>query len=411
MRAVEWTVAVGALFLLSNALDQALHSLSPAAGHLPLARAILIPAFAAAALLLVRARRQAVPAAAAGWPVLLVVGLAAASFLWSTDRAETVRWIGGLLGTTGVGLFLAVRFDRDEQLLAVCAALGIAAIASAIVLVGWPEFATRLTIRGGVWVGLFEENNLFGRAMSLCALASFVLAMTRRDWRAVGIAVGTLATLLLLGSRSLTGLLVASACLLAIGAMRYLRRDRPIRWRGALFAAALFGAALVAQGDITTGWERESSLTGRIPMWRVVLARARERPWLGHGYATFWPRAQELPRDASLPNKWPLRHPHNGFLHLFFELGLVGLLAFLVPFLFLLWSAFWQTWAGAPYWWPLAYLLFLALSNLTESGLLGHKIFWALYIAVAVSQCAGRDRAQPAGSTADRHTGTPAHPP
>jgi EamA domain-containing membrane protein RarD len=39
--------------------------------------------------------------------------------------------------------------------------------------------------------------------------------------------------------------------------------------------------------------------------------------------------------------------------------------------------------------WPFAYLLFLALSNVAESDLLRHKIFWALYVALAVNLLGG----------------------
>ena len=52
-RALEWFIAIGALFVLSDALDRAFHSVSSATASVPLARAIVIPFFAAALLVLV----------------------------------------------------------------------------------------------------------------------------------------------------------------------------------------------------------------------------------------------------------------------------------------------------------------------------------------------------------------------
>jgi O-antigen ligase len=121
----------------------------------------------------------------------------------------------------------------------------------------------------------------------------------------------------------------------------------------------------------------EPALSGRVALWDATLPAAERR--CRHGYATFWPRMQREPRPPSV-EQWPRRHPHNGFVQLFFELGTAGVLAFLLPYLLLLRRA---VAAGVSQLWPLAFLIFLFLSNLTETGLLGHKIFWALYVAVA----------------------------
>lgn len=432
-RWLEWFVAACSLFLLTDALDRALHAMPAAATGPPLARAILIPFFAAALLLLARDGRAAVAAATRAWPVMLPVVLAAASCLWSTDPPVTVRWVAGLVGTTLVGVFLAVRFDIDEQLEVVCAALGAAVVASAVALLLWPEVGSRATGRGLVWLGVFEENNLFGRVMSLAALAFFVLALEQSGWAAgpgremrsvvsaIGRTVGpvlessqrrelylvaaagfALSAVLLLGSRSLTARLVTATCLIATWVVVGLRRQgRAARRRvvAGTALALLLGAAVLVQtgGRVVPLLGRDASLTGRTKVWNLTLTMARERLWFGHGYATFWPRAQAVPQPVSPhPDRWPLRHPHNGFLELLFELGLVGVVVFLVPFLFVLRRALALSVAGRARLWPLAYLLFLAFSNVAESGLLRHKIFWALYVAVAVDLCGGAYAATPA---------------
>ena len=389
-RALEWFIAIGALFVLSDALDRAFHSVSSATASVPLARAIVIPFFAAALLVLVREGRAAAAAVAAAWPVLLLVGLAAASLLWSTDPSVTTRWIAGLMGTTAVGVFLAVRFDVDAQLEATCAALAAVLIVSAAALIFLPEIGTRFTSRGFAWLGAFEENNLFGRAMSLSALAFFVLALQRPRLRPVAIAGCAASAVAVVESRSLNALLVVCACVIAVAvAVRLRGMGRAARRRAlivATLAAAVVAGIVALSGDravVLAG--RDATLTGRTTLWRAVLQMSRERPWLGHGYGTFWPRAEvAIAAPPDRPKTWTPRHPHNGLLEILFELGTVGVLAFVVPFLLLLRCALALAVTRGASLWPLAYLLFLALGNIAESSLLRHKIFWALYVAVAV---------------------------
>jgi exopolysaccharide production protein ExoQ len=181
-------------------------------------------------------------------------------------------------------------------------------------------------------------------------------------------------------------------------------RGRPLRRRmiGAGVLAALLGTAvLVDNRDRVLAWlGRDASLSGRTALWAQALEMSAGRPWIGHGYATFWPRAQAAAARVSPRRGWPMRHPHNGFLEVLCELGLIGIAGLLVPFALLLRRALALSVAPRARYWPLAYLSFLALSNLTESDFLRHKIFWALYVALAVDLF-GRARG-PAAAHAQR---------
>jgi O-antigen ligase len=278
-----------------------------------------------------------------------------------------------------------------EQLEIVCAALGTAVLASAVVAILWPAVG----IRGGNWVGVFEENNLLGRAMGLSTLAFLVLALERRELRVIAGGGCAIAVMLLLESRSLTARLVAAGCLTALGALSLLRRGGGAPSRRTVVLAAL-AALLVASLAVHSGGagrtllERDATLSGRTRLWGRTLQMAGERMWFGHGYATFWPRAQAEPdRLSAGRTDRPVRHPHNGLLEILFELGLLGVLGFAIPFVLLLRRALSLPAAPAARLWPFAYLLFLALSSVAESDLLRHKIFWALYVALAVDLLGG----------------------
>jgi O-antigen ligase len=266
--------------------------------------------------------------------------------------------------------------------MAVTMALGLIVALNVIAMVAWPEATIRASQRGPNWAGVFEDNNLFGRIMSLAALACFVLALQRPDRRAIAVLGCIAAVVLLLGSRSLSAQGVAGACLLAVGLAHHRERGAALSGVGRFVMAALvvaIGVGVLMQSRVREAAVAEPALSGRVALWDATLSLAAERPLLGHGYATFWPRMQREPRPPSV-EQWPRRHPHNGFVQLFFELGTAGVLAFLLPYLLLLRRA---VAAGVSQLWPLAFLIFLFLSNLSETGLLGHKIFWALYVAVA----------------------------
>jgi exopolysaccharide production protein ExoQ len=73
----------------------------------------------------------------------------------------------------------------------------------------------------------------------------------------------------------------------------------------------LFG--LVSRGD------RDSSLTGRIPLWSFTVDMIGRRPLQGWGFATF---GTDLTRPAT--GTWIAPHAHNAWLNAAFETGLVG---------------------------------------------------------------------------------------
>ncbi|HFE65932.1 MAG TPA: O-antigen ligase domain-containing protein [Chloroflexi bacterium] len=74
----------------------------------------------------------------------------------------------------------------------------------------------------------------------------------------------------------------------------------------------------------------------RLAHWQAAVDMARENLWLGVGFGNYEPAYADY---ALLNWPYPLGHAHNYYLNLAAEVGVVGLLAYLV-----LWTAvFWQT--------------------------------------------------------------------
>jgi O-antigen ligase len=69
--------------------------------------------------------------------------------------------------------------------------------------------------------------------------------------------------------------------------------------------------------------EATAKLTGRIPLWEILLPEIGQRPWLGAGFAAFW-SPDKLLQIELLTGKSAVS-AHNGFLEEVLNTGIVGL--------------------------------------------------------------------------------------
>jgi len=160
----------------------------------------------------------------------------------------------------------------------------------------------------------------------------------------------------------------------------------------AILAAAgimCFLILLVDPTDLFAFLGRDATMSGRMEIWSAVLPKIMVHPWLGYGYSSFWlGMGGQASADLWSILGWPVPHSHNGFLDLTEELGIVGLCLFLTGLIVsfrrgLLWA---RTRTEMIALWPLAYISFMILFNLTESSILRQdNLFWVLYIATSVS--------------------------
>jgi O-antigen ligase len=183
----------------------------------------------------------------------------------------------------------------------------------------------------------------------------------------------------------------ALAALAAVAAATLLRAARV--WRRHATAILVSGTAvtivlvafLVLTNPGLSLMARSPTLSDRTTIWRAVMDCAIEAPWIGHGYGAFWPgpAGQQALALTRLP--YPIGQAHNGALELFAELGMSGLVLVLVPLGMFTAAAFRHALepGGHACIWPATYLVFFLASNAAESALLRHKVYWALYLAVA----------------------------
>jgi exopolysaccharide production protein ExoQ len=311
---------------------------------------------------------------------------ALASVAWSVEPGESLRRSLALVGTTIAGLYLAVRFEPKQQLKMIAWVIGLGAIASLVVVLALPSIGF---MPDGSMQGVYNLKNSLGRIMSLGAFCFALLALGERRHRAVRIVMFLLCCALLVLSKSATAVVVTMLML----ALLPLRKLIYLRARGLLAAAAILVPVMAAatfwaveySEDIFQVLGRTSSLSGRIPLWQLVMKSIDDRPIRGYGFTAFWSSweghrvSDTVNWDAAVP------HAHNGFLEVWLGLGLIGLALMLINLSrnFLLALRVARSHREIEYSWPLLLVVFTVLYNVTENSLLAvNAIPWIAYGAV-----------------------------
>ncbi len=149
------------------------------------------------------------------------------------------------------------------------------------------------------------------------------------------------------------------------------------------------GVVLVGNADLALAFlGRNATLTGRTELWHACLVSIMKRPLQGYGFDAFWlgMTGESALVDGSV--HWLVPTAHNGALDLLLSLGAVGLGLFLFAYSVCLRKSFQfyvrhQSHLRA---WPLAYLVFFLLYNITEvTEMEQNSIFMMLFAALAAT--------------------------
>lgn len=330
----------------------------------------------------------------------LVVAVAFFSVFWSEVPNETLRSTIVLVLSTLFGVYLAARYSLKEQIQLLAWALGIGALLSLTFAVALPSYgvmgmADILTSQDmfhtGAWKGVYVNKNALGRLMSLGSVVFLLLAKSSQKnrwvaWTGLVFCVG-----LVLCSTSKTALIVFLTIASLIPLFRTLRWNHTFALPFFIALALVGGAVAIlffSNAETILGtFGRDITLTGRTLLWTAVFYKISQHLLLGYGYGAFWLGWEGESADVMRIVQWETPHAHNGLLDLWLDLGLLGLLVFTISFLTVCLQAIvWvrQT-KDIENLWPLVYLTFLFLANLTESSLLRHPLLWVLYVATTLS--------------------------
>jgi O-antigen ligase len=321
--------------------------------------------------------------------ILLLLGLALASTMWSNDPSISIRKGIVVCLTALFGVYFASRFSPRQQMRLLAIALGIVALLSVVCVVALPAHGIEHGFHEGEWRGVFETKNELGRAMALSWLVLIVAGAARVINRAAAWSGACVSAVLLWQSGSRTALVVGLMLIVLFYSYPRLLKVRltvllPVLVvLTSLFIAAL---ALIAENskEVFQFFGQDETLTGRTVLWANVALAIAKRPWLGYGFSAFWAGMQGASADILTVVKWEAPHAHNGILDLWLDLGVVGVALFLIGFTVAFARAvrLYRSTRTLEMMWPLIYISFLFIYNLTESAILRvNSLFWALYVA------------------------------
>lgn len=332
----------------------------------------------------------------------LLPALAILSILWSGAPTISFRRAVALAGSFVFGVYLATRYPRVMLLRFLLVISLIAIVLSFIVSAALPAYS--IDPLSGAWQGVFGQKNQLGQFMALSAALWLLYAVTCKRYRLLA-GFGALSVVLMLLSRSATAVVIFAGLIAVLAVVRLLRVRSPLALPILLLVTLIVGyVAMRTASDpagVLAALGRDSSLTGRTQLWSLVWQMIRARFWLGYGYGGFWLGFEGPSGPVWLATGWEPPSAHNGFLDLMLDLGVVGLIV-LVPALIATLrygcalAVRGRTLDAA---FPLIFLVFILISNMTESYLVAYNsLSWVLFVAITIQlsmwwQEEGRPRA------------------
>ncbi len=274
------------------------------------------------------------------WLTLLFLYLGA-SILWSDfPFVSFKRWIR-LFGAIPIAMVVASERSPLNALESVFRRCAYVLVPFSLVLIKYfPDLGVAYVSWSGVkmWVGVTTQKNGLG---VICALSAFLITWAfHREWRAGALfktrsrvfadgLVLAIAVFLLQGFQGSYAATATGILVIGIGSLLFLYRKKNVR-RMATFLVLMVALVLLClpfadslAPAVTSAFQRDSSFTGRTDIWRAVLEVASDNPLLGVGYGGYWGL-----EDVTIYSTLGVRESHSGYLDVYLEVGMVGIVLF-----------------------------------------------------------------------------------
>jgi len=360
------------------------------AGGSPAWRLVLEISYLGVALVLLPWYRETLLILRRNWSLALLLVLAALSSLWADTPDLVLRKSIGLVGTTLLGMALAIRVSFQEQLRMLSWLFRTLAVLTLVCVVLFPSYGVSSE---GEWMGVFGYKNALGAAMGLGLLVEWHLPTASGLSKVLKTLAMLLYAVVLLNSDSVTPGVSLVAALILVNIYKF----AALRLRVPSYAVSLVVAVLVSAGLLFVSANsdrvmgllgRSSHLTGRTEIWALVIPFISQKPILGYGYSGFWLGASPESFVVNRVMRGAIEYSHNGYLEMLLTLGAIGLLFTLV----FLGTGVKRAFHLCKYrfdteLWPLAFLLYFVLHNLGEATIAMQQLEWAM----CVSCIAGTD--------------------
>ncbi|MBA3067340.1 MAG: O-antigen ligase family protein [Hyphomonas sp.] len=366
----------------------------------PVARALWYPLYFGLILALGARISALLRVLVPAWPIFALLGVTAASQIWSVAPEVTSRRVVAVTFTALFGIYLALREDRLDTLRTAGAAMLAAALFNLGTVMVRPGVGIDHVDHIGAWKGIMVEKNALGGEMARAGLVLAWLAHADRRWRTLWMAGFAVAVLLVLGSTSRTALL-ALALPMAAFALYLLGRRSPVAALGVFYlavtaagAAALYVWLAPEQAVGLIG--KDLTFTGRTGIWDACMTKILEVPWTGYGFGAFWVEPYGPSYDVRVQVEWIVPSAHNSWIETGLALGFPGMVLLGVLVVLALARSGLAVLGGATPW------IFLGLMQLTLFSMSESLIFWhpntfsctlfAFYATLALMPAARRQK-------------------
>lgn len=307
------------------------------------------------------------------------------SSIWSENPILTIGRSTALFGVTILGTYLASRYSLTRLFQILCLSLGIVAISSLFFTWFSPSEAIvndfgRSSWR---WQGVLAHPTHFGRIMALSTVSWLLCLLSVQQYRIFSCGMILLSVILTFLSHAVSGYIsilfvVALMTVLLTSRGRY-RNLVLITW--AVIIPSIVLGLLINHNLVLTSFNRDITLTGRIPLWIGVFEMIFQQPWFGYGYGAFW-TGNGPSTIVWLIAGWKAAHAHNAILDIWLQVGLIGLISFLLSLFRNIFKAIVELnrFNKLESLLPITFLVCLITINLVDSGLTAGNILWALYV-------------------------------
>lgn len=266
--------------------------------------------------------------------ITMVVVLVLITAIWSYLPANTIERAVPLFVTTAFAMTLGSVLSLRSLILVLALVGALSMFGSILVIVAVPG-SQGIPPWENTWNGVFNHKNGLGSG-SLWALiyASGAAMVTTKKTRMFYLATSATALFLLIASESRSPqfmmLLIISALL-----FRFFKPRFVLTW--ALFflilliimvAIIYFMLGTEILDPVFDSLNRKPTLSGRIPIWGLVLPYIQEEFWLGYGYLGFWDKTSDrvLSITYDLGLEFTPYYSHNGLLETWLNVGFFGVM-------------------------------------------------------------------------------------
>jgi len=274
--------------------------------------------------------------------MILVLGWALLSALWAPNATFVLTQSIAVIGVSTIAIAFSLSGwnpGRFESRMAF--SVNVLLLASVFTAAFYPEIGihmgTDVSLRDS-WLGVTYQKNGLGQLSAVGLILWTYLLTSRRANPAVAAFGIALCLFTLVKSRSSTSLLLG--LISCAGVLVFLLPQISFRPKSRKFVIASLAAALPIGIYLAVAtpylrfvgqyFGKDGTFSGRKGIWDAMIFEIGHRPFLGTGLNSFWNGADAGESRVRAAVGWAVQNGHNGYLDVVNELGLIGLMLFVL---------------------------------------------------------------------------------